>query len=318
MRYLLSMLSRVLFVLGKGGVGRSTVSTALGLALTQRGKKVLIVEWTVAEPIAPWFGLPPAGPSPFPVAPGLSVENYRLDEALRAYFTEHLNLDFFYRHVVNGKHLRRLTEAAPGLAELLFLGRLWWLTTLAEEERGYSFDHIIVDTPATGHGASMLDLPSMLTSIGASGMLGGEIERVVKMMKDPAWTSALVVSLPEELAMDETLELMPRATKALGHPPLAALVNRSVAALGLGSERPPWLGPLEARLSPAARDGLATVHAELLARAQCEARLRAALVGTTRLGTFSLPEQLVEDGAYTPREVAEALAPVLRGHLESA
>lgn len=312
------MLSRVLFVLGKGGVGRSTVSTALGLALAAQNKKVLICEWTVAETIAPWFGLPPAGPSPTPVTPGVSVENYRLDEALRAYFTEHLKLDFFYQHVVNGKHLRRLTEAAPGLAELLFLGRLWWLTTLAEEERGFSFDHLIVDAPATGHGASMLDLPSMLVSIGAAGLLGGEIERVVKMMSDPAWTSALVVSLPEELAMDETLELVPRATRALGRPPVAAFVNRSVAGLGIGPARPAWLTPLEARLSPAAREGLATVHAELSSRAQCESRLRAALEGKTRLGTFSLPEQLVERGSSTPREVAASLAPVLRAQLEGA
>lgn len=309
------MLSRIVFVLGKGGVGRSTVSTALGLMLAERGERVLVLEWTVAEPIAPWFGLAPAGAQPILVAPGLSVANYRLDEALRAYFVDHLRLPRFYRHIVSGPQLHGLIEAAPGIAELLFLGQLWWLTTLAEQEAGLRFDRVIVDAPATGHGASLLDLPATLLGMGATGLLGGEITRVVTMMHDPAWTGAVVVTLPEELALDETLELVPRVTTNLGRPPLAALINRSVARLGIEGATPPWLAPLEARLSPAAREGLATVHAELGDRARCEGRLRTALGGMTQLGTFSLDEQLVVTGASAPREVAYALASALRVHL---
>ena len=312
------MLSRIVFVLGKGGVGRTTVSTALGLSLAERGERVLVLEWTVAEAIAPWFGLAPAGVQPVLVAPGLSVANYRLDEALRAYFVDHLHLGAFYRHVVNGQHVRRLIEAAPGIAELLFLGQLWWLTTLAEAEAGLAFDRIVVDTPATGHGASLLDLPSTLSAMGASGLLGSELERVATMMRDPAWTSALVVTLAEDLAMEETLELVPRATADLGRAPLAALVNRSVARLGFEGAAPAWLPALEARLTPPAREGLETVHAELCGRSRCEHELRAALEGRTQLGTFSLDEQLVTMGATSPREVAYALAPVLRAHLGGA
>lgn len=309
------MLSRIVFVLGKGGVGRSTVSTALGLMLAERGERVLVLEWTIAESIAPWFGLAPAGTQPIEVAPRLSVTNYRLEEAMRAYFVDHLKLGLFYRHVVNGPHMRRLIEAAPGIAELLFLGQLWWLTTLAEQEAGLCFEHIVVDAPATGHGASLLDLPSTLIGMGATGLLGGEIERVVTMMQDPAWTSALVVTLAEELAMEETLELVPRATAHLGRPPIAAFVNRSVASLGIEGARPPWLAPLEARLSPSAREGFATVHAELRGRALCEVKLRGALHGKTQHGTFSLDEQLVAVGTSSPRDVAYALAPALRAHL---
>jgi hypothetical protein len=313
------VLPRIVFVLGKGGVGRSTVSTALGLMLVERGERVLVLEWTVAEPIAPWFGLAPAaGIQPVEVAPGLSVTNYHLDDALRAYFVDHLRVGLFYRHVVNGPHMRRLIEAAPGIAELLFLGQLWWLTTLAEQEAGLRFDRIIVDAPATGHGASLLDLPSTLAGMGASGLLGGEIDRVVTMMRDPAWTGALVVSLPEDLAMEETLDLVPRATADLGRPPIAAFVNRSVARLGIEGASPPWLVSLEARLSAPAREGLATVHAELRSRARCEVELRAALEGKSQLGTFSLDEQLVALGTSAPRDVVYALAPALRAYLGGA
>ncbi len=311
------MRSRVVFVLGKGGVGRSTVSTALALALARRGERVLVFEWSVAEAIAPWFGLAPAGTQPVLVAPGVSVVNYRLDEALRAYFVDHLHLGAFYRHVVNGQHVRRLIEAAPGIAELLFLGQLWWLTTLAKAEAGLAFDRIVVDSPATGHGVSLLDLPSALTTMGAAGLLGGELERVATMLGDPTWTSALVVTLAEELARQETLELIPRVTADLGRAPVAALVNRSVQRLDLGRAGPS-LRALEAGLSAPARLGLETVYAELRARDRCEQDLRVRLHGQTQLGTFSLDEQLATQGTSAPREVAAALSSVILQHLEGA
>src|ERR1039458_2420776 len=107
-------LPRIVFVLGKGGVGRTTVSAALGLALAARGERVLVFEWTVADPIAPWFGLPPVGPQPAEVAPGLAVANYDLDEALRAYFVDHLRLRLFYRRIVHGRHVRSVPAARKG------------------------------------------------------------------------------------------------------------------------------------------------------------------------------------------------------------
>jgi anion-transporting ArsA/GET3 family ATPase len=302
------MLPRIVFVLGKGGVGRSTVSTALGLALAKRGERVLVLEWTIAEAIAPWFDLPPAGVRPCEVSRRLSVANYDLDEALRAYFVDHLRIGFFYRHVVHGPMLRRLVDAAPGVAELLFLGQLWWLTTLAEKEAGLAFDRIVVDAPATGHGASLLDLSATLASMGASGMLGREIERVTRMMSDPTWTGSVVVAIPEELAIEETLELVPHVTRSLGRPPLAAIVNRSVLRLFGEEASPAWLAALTSRLSPMARHGLTTLHADLRARSMHEVELRRGLEGLTRWGPFSLDEMLAVSDRNAPRDVVVALA----------
>jgi anion-transporting ArsA/GET3 family ATPase len=318
-RAALASLPQILFVLGKGGVGRSTLATALGLMFAQRGERVLIMEWTVEESIAPWFGKASMDfersgtwawiPEPMPIAPGLSVFNYRLREALRGYFVDHLGLSLFYKRVIDGPHMRRLIEAAPGIAELLFIGQLWWMTSLAETEAGLQFDRIVVDAPATGHGASLLDLPATLATIGATGLLALEVQRVVKMMADPARTGALVVSLPEELSVEETIELVPRVTKDLARPPLAAFVNRSVAGLIGGQGDAALLGGLA--LSQAARDGLETVQADLRARARFEGALREALAGKVDRGVFSLHEQLAVRGACTPREVVEALAKVL-------
>ncbi len=304
-----------MFVLGKGGVGRSTVAAALGSALGRRGEKVLVVEWTIAEAIAPWFGKPAAGSSPCDVAPGLAVMNYSLDEALRAYFVDHLHLGPFYRRVVAGQHVKRLIAAAPGIAELLFLGQLYWLTTLAEAEAGLHYDRIVVDAPATGHGASLLDLPTTLAAVGASGLLALEIERVVKMMADPFQVGAWIVALPEDLAVEETLELTPRVREDLGRPPLAVFVNRSTAGMVSESAAPPgWLGPL--RASREARETLVAIRAELGKRVGREGRLRQALAGATEWGVFSLEEQLAREEDATPAAVVAALSRALEARIQ--
>lgn len=315
---------QILFVMGKGGVGRSTLSGALALAFAARGERVLIMEWTVSEAFAPWFGLPPmeaerAGdwkwiPRPREIAPRVSVFNYRLQEALRGYFVDHLGLERFYAKVVDGPHLRRLIEAAPGIAELLFVGQLWWMVELAPSEAGFGFDRIIVDAPATGHGASLLDLPATLSTIGATGLLALEVQRLVKLLADPKRVGALVVSLPEELSVEESVELVPRLQRDLGRPPLAALVNRSVA----GHVAP--AGPValaHAPLSATARQALAIVEAELRARARSEAELRARLAQQTTRGVFSVADQLLVHGERTPREVIAGVTRTLQDTLLS-
>ncbi len=311
-------LPRILFVLGKGGVGRSTVAAAFGLLLAGRGERVLVVEWTIAEAIAPWFGAAPVDVEPREVAPGLSVMNFELDAVLRRYFVDHLRLGLFYRRVIDGPHVRQLIRAAPGIAELMFIGHLWWLTTLAEAEAGLRFDRVIVDAPATGHGASLLELPAFLASLGASGLLALEVERVVTMMADPARVGALVVTLPEEVIITETLELVPRLTRALGRPPLAAIVNRAVEGLVAVDERPQWLETLAARLSPDAYRGLEALYAELHARARLGGELTQVLAGATLYGTFHLEEQLAVTGDGSPRDVVRALTKALAAYAGAA
>ncbi len=244
----MAALPRIIFVLGKGGVGRSTVSAALGVHLAERGERVLVLEWALADCIGPWFGAPPAGPNPVEIAPRLSVTNFALDEALRAYFVDHLHLGFVYRRIIRARPVAQLLEVASGLAEMFFLGELWWLTTLAEKEAGLHFDRIVVDAPATGHGASLLDVPATLAQMRVAGLLETETRRVVDMMADPLRTGALIVSLPEPLVIDETLELVPRVTERLGRSPLALIINRSAATLAPDAH-PSWLAPLAAQLS---------------------------------------------------------------------
>ncbi|MEO8876192.1 MAG: ArsA-related P-loop ATPase [Polyangiaceae bacterium] len=300
-------LPRIVFVLGKGGVGRSTVAAALGTELARRGKRTCVFGWTVTDPISPWFGFPPADLAPQEVAPRLHVANYRLDETLELYFAKHLGLPRFYRHVIDSVHIRKLIQAAPGIAEVFFIGHLWWLTTLAATESDLHFDCIVVDAPATGHGASLLDVPSVLASLRATGLVSVETARVVQMMADPKWTGALVVTLADELSSEETAELVPRIKQRLARPPLVALVNRSVPR-AVGSHLETTGATLRERFSPSARAGVDTVVTELRARVRIESALRDALEGATTHGVVSLEEQLMMAEDYEPRAVVRALA----------
>jgi len=296
-------LPRIIFVLGKGGVGRSTIATALGLVLAERGERALVLEWAVADCIAPWFGAPAAGAAPVEIAPRLSVGNFSLDDALRAYFVDHLHVGRIYRHVIRARAVVRLLDVAPGLAEMFFLGQLWWLITLAEREAGLVFDRIIVDAPATGHAASLLDVPALVADMAAGNLLAVETRRVTDLLADPARTGAIVVSLPEPLVLEETAELVPRLTARLGRPPLALVVNRSAAAIAGDADRPPWLDALDARLSPPARGALDALHAELRAHVRVERALRNSIPGPA----IAIPEL----PGRAPLEVVRAAARVL-------
>lgn len=297
----LERLPRIVFVLGKGGVGRSTIAAALGTALASHGETILVLEWTVAEAIAPWFGHAAAGVHPVEVSPRLSVANYDLHWALEAYFVDHLRLRRFHRHVIDGAAMRKLIQAAPGVAELLFVGQLWWLSTLAAEEAGLRFDRIVVDAPATGHGASILHLPATLETLGATGLLALETGRVRAMMADPAWTGALLVAEPEELAVEETRELLPRATRDLGRPPLGLIVNRSQKTLG------PIDPAVGGRLSANARASFEVLRARVESRRAHEAALRALPIPTLSIDDFTL------DHERSAREIVAEAARVLGG-----
>jgi hypothetical protein len=108
-------------------------------------------------------------------------------------------------------------------------------------------------------------------------MLGAELARVGEMMRDPRWTGAIAVALPEELAVEETLELVPRATEILGRPLLALVVNRSTRSCVADDADPEWLQALRGRVPSAIAAAVGCIQADLRARLGFERQLRDAL-----------------------------------------
>lgn len=221
---------KLLFVLGKGGVGRSTVSAALADLYARQGRSVLLVQWSVHDALSPQFGKDShLSHSAETIAPGVSVMNFVADEAIREYFVDHLKMGLIHKMVIENKHVKRFLHAAPGVQELFFLGRLFWLLCLAEEERGWTYDHVIVDAPAMGHGVSLFRIAPTIAGLGITGPLAAECERVTKMLHDSQLVGTVVVTIPEELPVEETLEFLPRIEKELNRPPLFVVLNRAFA-----------------------------------------------------------------------------------------
>jgi anion-transporting ArsA/GET3 family ATPase len=293
---------RAIFVLGKGGAGRSSMAAALGACFAGRGENTLIVQWSLADVISPWFGQPPAGHEAQPLLADLSVMNFSLDETLREYFVGHLKLRLMHDLIIANPHLRQLLHAGPGIAELFFCGRISWLLHLAREETGVDYRRIVIDAPATGHSVALFALPRMLAAFDAQGLLALERGRVARMLADPADTGAVVVTLAEELAVEETQELVPAVRRELGRPPWMLVVNRSVDRFFAGEQRPAWLEALSRSSGEGA--ALRALYGGLLDRKRRERQLRDRALAET----IALDDLLLAQGETTPRAVVESLA----------
>ena len=99
-----------------------------------------------------------------------------------------------------------LTAAAPGLTELVTIGKVWDLAQLEPRAGGRGYDLAIVDGPAIGHGLAMLRAPGTYASIARVGPVGRHAERIDSFLRDPAQTGVLTVALPEEMPVNETVE----------------------------------------------------------------------------------------------------------------
>jgi anion-transporting ArsA/GET3 family ATPase len=218
---------RFIFVTGKGGVGKTTVSAALARALAGRGKRVLIAMCNAKERISSMFASDLVGPDIIAVAPGIWAVNIEPEHAFEEYGRMVLKVPGLYRVVFHNKYIRSFLPAVPGLSEWAMLGKAWFHTTEVDAGGRPRFDVVLLDAPATGHGLDMLRVPKVIVEIVPPGILRRDAERAWKMFSDPAQTSVVVVTLPEELPATETLELI-RAIDDDLRLPLGALVINGV------------------------------------------------------------------------------------------
>jgi anion-transporting ArsA/GET3 family ATPase len=222
---------RFIFVTGKGGVGKTTVSAALARALARRGKRVLIALCNAKERVSAMFASPAVGPDIVPVAPGIWAVNIEPEHAFEEYGRMVLKVPGLYRVVFHNKYIRSFLPAVPGLSEWAMLGKAWFHTTEVDERGQPRFDVVLLDAPATGHGLDMLRVPKVIVEIIPPGILRRDAELAWKMFTDPQKTAVVVVSLPEELPVTETLELIRSVDDDLRLPLGALVVNGVLPAL---------------------------------------------------------------------------------------
>lgn len=314
---------RLLLVTGKGGTGKTRVAAALGVLAARRGVRAVVVELGDSD-VLPEL-LPPARPQrraergrePQPVAENLFTLRLVPEEALLEYLELQLHVRTLARAIVGNAAFHRFLDAAPGWRELLTLGKLWHLSSL--ETRGGSprWPLVVVDAPATGHGLSLLSVPSVVLDTVRMGPLRRNTDRVQALLTDASRTLVLPVTLPEELPVNETLELRVRV-RELGVGLGPVLANGVEPALGLAEPervlaalaRVPRAGAPSPFADP---DAVGAAARHRLARAA----LQRSFLDELALGLGEPPVELPWlAGGVDDRAGVEALADALSGALQ--
>ena len=202
-----SLLSRrLVFTVGKGGVGRTTVTLAMALEAARQGKRVLVVELEGARGLERAFE---ALRSSLPHTSATHRIRYLAVDgqaALEEYLGMIIPVQRLLRTIFDSAVYRYFVAAAPGLKELMAIGKIWFEADRSRSDEDAA-DLVIVDAPATGHSLQYLRMPQAALEAFPVGLVHSEAERVLRLLRDPAQTSVAVVSTAEEMPANETLEI---------------------------------------------------------------------------------------------------------------
>jgi anion-transporting ArsA/GET3 family ATPase len=221
---------RLLFFTGKGGVGKSTVTAATALLAAEQGQRVLVVEADDKGAIPGNFEQPSVGFEPREVYPGVCAMAMRTEDSLKEYLKLNLRVPVLGRLGPLARVLDFVATAAPGVKEILTVGKICWEVRESIEGRA-DWDLVVVDAAATGHIIGQLDAPRAIQELVSVGMVREQTDWMVELLSDPSVTSLNVVATPEEMPVNETIELVQKARVELTVPLGAVVVNRVLPEL---------------------------------------------------------------------------------------
>jgi len=217
---------RVIAVLGKGGVGRTSVSGALAMLAAQRGLRTLVIETDPQTPLAVGFGKR-SGFAPRRLAAKLWGMFLGGQESLEDYLGKVVPRPVL-RIVFASSIYQHFVRAAPAVRELMMMGKIY--DAIERQSPGEPrWDVIVFDAPASGHALSMLRMPFVAREGFGESLVGREAKEVVRFFRDRALCAMVAVTTAEPLAMAETLELN-RALVRLGLEIAAVVFNRKSPA----------------------------------------------------------------------------------------
>ncbi len=225
-----TLLSRrgLIVMTGKGGVGKTTLTAALGRLLAAAGRRTLLVEIDARHSLHHAFGIPPSEGDVVDLGPRLMLQTLRptllLEEMVRA----KLRIAALARRVTQSPIFQHFAAGAPGFKELALLG---YAMQLVRGERKPKTDVIVLDAPATGHAAALLTAPQLVADVISTGPVGALAGEVAAFTADATRCAVVVATLAEEIPLQEAVELIATLESRMGRAPELVIANRLFPAI---------------------------------------------------------------------------------------
>ena len=216
---------KLLFVTGKGGVGKTTVAAAIGALAAEHGRRTLVCEVDAKGNLSDFFEAGPTTFDPREVSPGLFAMSMNTEESLKEYLSLQLKVPVLAKIGPLARTFDFVANAAPGVKEILTVGKLTW------EVREGHYDLVVVDASASGHIVGQLAAPDAIKELVQVGVVRDQTGWMLDILGDPATTGVVIVSAPEEMPVQETIELAERLERETVVDLAAVVVNRVLPEL---------------------------------------------------------------------------------------
>ncbi|HEX5265200.1 MAG TPA: ArsA family ATPase [Acidimicrobiales bacterium] len=215
---------------GKGGVGKTTMAAALALLAAERGQRTLVCEVDPKGDLAASYECGPTRFKPSELQPGLWAMSMNTEESLREYLSLFLRIPVAGRIGPLARAFDFVATAAPGVKEILTVGKLCY------EVRENHYDLVVVDASATGHIIGQLAAPQGINEVVHVGLVSQQTGWMLDILSDPELTGLCIVATPEEMPVNETVELAARVQDETTVELAAVIVNRVLPELFTRSE----------------------------------------------------------------------------------
>ena len=302
---------RLLFVTGKGGVGKTTIAAALGLLAAREGRRTLVCEVDAKGDLAAAFEATDVGFAAREIQPRLFAMAMDTEESLREYLALQLHLPRISRLGPLARTFDFLANAAPGVKEILTVGKLAW------EVRERHYDLVVVDAAASGHVVGQLRAPQAINDLVSVGLVREQTDWMLDLLTDAAVTGVVIVAAPEEMPVTESLELVEELAST-GVDLAGVVVNRVLPELFGRGEEEVFARLADPAVAPALAGAVGGPVDKILAAARLAVtlrRTRAAHLSRLREGlgpwrtVLYVPELFSRShGRRATLQVAEALA----------